>query len=630
LERGWRHDRIYTVLWTLPYYIDNLRELHLHASLAFRFSDVIDFVVQDLSSFLSIPLTGNKELKQKFRMLKEKLKLLVNLSYPLLGRSSVPSLNKIASWLLKLQKGIPLRQEIHYTKDFSFRKVLCKSLSFFYEEKGSQEEKLLAVATIVLLNDLFNLSIHDRLFMGLDYFSRRFIHSNPFSEVVSERKKIYEKVLQGFLSSQPRLRYSELRITPKPKKFRNLKEILKSFKNIGIVVHFIKLESSEEFEEIEKKYRKVFNESKILADFLKSEPLYTRYLVGIDAASMEYWTPAWVFAPLYAFWRKKAPYYIRELQKRKQPPLRFTYHAGEDFVDLAAGLKSIYEAIKFLELQSGDRIGHGLALGMDVNVYSSRFREIRMNPLYYFFHLLWLNYLTYKHPELHPYTEKVLRELLRLSEEEKFLKEVMEVIKKGEDLFGSGFIDFKLFMVNLYDSLKFDFVNLGDDSLYGKLWRDEGRKGKKRNFKKEHSFLRKLFPAYREKSKVKKNVYILSPLLDKNSDFSFDEQLQFLEKIQKVVLNLIIKRGIVVETCPTSNVYIRGLVDYREHLVFKFAQHISRKELRVTLNTDNPLIFDTTILEEFLLVHEALPEEFKEIVTRRLIGNAENFSFLSV
>ena len=36
----------------VPYYIDDLRELHLHAGLAYRFSDVIDFVVRRLHFFI--------------------------------------------------------------------------------------------------------------------------------------------------------------------------------------------------------------------------------------------------------------------------------------------------------------------------------------------------------------------------------------------------------------------------------------------------------------------------------------------------------------------------------------------------------------------------------------------------
>ena len=43
-----------------------------------------------------------------------------------------------------------------------------------------------------------------------------------------------------------------------------------------------------------------------------------------------------------------------------------TYHAGEDFLDVVDGLRAIDEAIRFLNLDCGDRIGHALALGVNV------------------------------------------------------------------------------------------------------------------------------------------------------------------------------------------------------------------------------------------------------------------------
>lgn len=48
------------------------------------------------------------------------------------------------------------------------------------------------------------------------------------------------------------------------------------------------------------------------------------------------------------------------------PILGKTYHAGEDFLDVVDGLRAIDEAIRFLNLDCGDRIGHALALGVNV------------------------------------------------------------------------------------------------------------------------------------------------------------------------------------------------------------------------------------------------------------------------
>lgn len=49
--------------------------------------------------------------------------------------------------------------------------------------------------------------------------------------------------------------------------------------------------------------------------------------------------------------------------------IHWTYHVGEDFLDLVDGLRAIDEAVQFCELPPGSRIGHGMALGLDAAHY---------------------------------------------------------------------------------------------------------------------------------------------------------------------------------------------------------------------------------------------------------------------
>lgn len=51
--------------------------------------------------------------------------------------------------------------------------------------------------------------------------------------------------------------------------------------------------------------------------------------------------------------------------------LHYTYHAGEDFYHLLDGLLVIYEAMDFLDLKEGDRIGHATAAGVDPNLWAT-------------------------------------------------------------------------------------------------------------------------------------------------------------------------------------------------------------------------------------------------------------------
>lgn len=58
---------------------------------------------------------------------------------------------------------------------------------------------------------------------------------------------------------------------------------------------------------------------------------------------------------------------LEELGRAREiPPARIglTVHAGEDFLDPVTGLRHVWEAAEVLDLQPGDRIGHGIALGL--------------------------------------------------------------------------------------------------------------------------------------------------------------------------------------------------------------------------------------------------------------------------
>jgi hypothetical protein len=51
---------------------------------------------------------------------------------------------------------------------------------------------------------------------------------------------------------------------------------------------------------------------------------------------------------------------------------RATFHAGEDFRHLLSGMRAVEEALVFLDLRAGDRIGHATALGIDPALWTER------------------------------------------------------------------------------------------------------------------------------------------------------------------------------------------------------------------------------------------------------------------
>ena len=132
---------------------------------------------------------------------------------------------------------------------------------------------------------------------------------------------------------------------------------------LGLVPHFIKQSSAKDRDSFyrtgsprprcrDAKLRMETDQrARALTSLIQCSPGLETLIRGVDAASNERHAGAEVFAPTYR-------------RMRSAGISRFTYHAGEDFAHLASGLRAIAEAVLFLELDSGCRIGHGTAAGL--------------------------------------------------------------------------------------------------------------------------------------------------------------------------------------------------------------------------------------------------------------------------
>lgn len=130
--------------------------------------------------------------------------------------------------------------------------------------------------------------------------------------------------------------------------------------SLSLVSHFIKIPDSRNddyvrFCDLRAELRR---KTQALCQLRNQRDKYSELVVGIDAASSEFNTPPEVFAESY-----------RTL--RECGYTHFTYHAGEDFFHILSGLRAIYEAIHFLDLSCGDRIGHAVASGVSVGLWKN-------------------------------------------------------------------------------------------------------------------------------------------------------------------------------------------------------------------------------------------------------------------
>ena len=620
--------------YRLPYYIENLRDTHLHAGLAFDFIHLLEVLIKNFEQTREI--IKRLKLKRGKRVI-ERLKLTFQL-YEILDRRKLSEIltkgnspdDLVRAQVNKFNLGYPINEPLYHRK-FSSHEFLRRITETLSNETAPEGQKLAAVVAIVNLNQLLQENTHRSDYLGLQYFSEELIRKNPIKMVsTSLKENTAAKAYKLFFTKESSVESFELRTFPSKSgakfwyRFSTKLQEEKNKKDFSLIFHFPKARNAKEIEEIEKFYRSTYKKCKRFANILKHNPELTELFCGIDAASQEYWTPAWVFAPLYSFWRNYAHHYIRQLAER-QKPIKFTFHAGEDFVELASGIRSVYEALLFLELDSGDRIGHGLALATDPESYSLRARNIRISPLHYLFSLLWLNYVSFKHPEVKKYEKFFLKELLWLQEELPSFRKLLSRLRAHEN--GEEYaLELNVTLVNLYLSLKYDFVNAGEQSLFARYWQAPAEKDP--FAKRVRGALINFFRDYRKDKKTGRvPKVLLDPVLRQESTLPFEEQVELLKALQEITLREVSKRGVVIEACPSSNFLIRGLIDYKEHLVVKLKEKIKRKELRVSLNTDNPLTFSNTLVEEFLLINEALPEEDREPVITALIENARHFKF---
>lgn len=99
-------------------------------------------------------------------------------------------------------------------------------------------------------------------------------------------------------------------------------------------------------------------------------PAIGNHIVGIDAANTEFGCRPEVFAQAYRFLKgSKIKSRMNYIKSDRIRTINYTYHVGEDFYDLIDGMRAIDEALLFLNLKVGDRLGHALVLGVDPIVY---------------------------------------------------------------------------------------------------------------------------------------------------------------------------------------------------------------------------------------------------------------------
>lgn len=324
---------------------------------------------------------------------------------------------------------------------------------------------------------------------------------------------------------------------------------------------------------------------------------------GIDASSSEDGCRPEVFAHVFRLLKGAIPNVNNPFIK-KMPQLRATYHVGEDNQDVLDGVRAIDEAITFLNLSSGDRLGHAVMLGMDaMEWYGQRRFKVSIRQQDYLDNISWLyqnlidhrisnqdNVLEYLENEYSVYFQKIYGHLI----ENGFLED-------------GG--------IHTYYAA---WTLRGDDPEYYKTGRycenesaDIFLEAYRRNEKTDDRFRHmnnvvKIYYAYQydHESREKGNIPVVvdMPLPVVHS----------ISEMQKILRNKVTRKGIAIEINPSSNLMIAGLNNLTEHPVTIFYdKYLKEKntecsQIPVSINTDDSGVFATSLYNEYSLMAYAL------------------------
>ena len=363
-------------------------------------------------------------------------------------------------------------------------------------------------------------------------------------------------------------------------------------------------------------------QAKALAVGLAKSSYLCSRIRGIDACSREIGCRPETFATQFRYLRGNLVSHPQSSYiPRYWPKIRTTYHAGEDFLDLTDGLRAIDEAICFLNLGQGDRLGHALALGISPHQYY----RIKDNSVWLpaqdlLDNLVWL---LYRSLEWDVQIPSSLRETLR-ERAQQLLDEIYPNESNHSDV---------ITLRAYYEAWQLR----GDDpKLYWQYHTgDEDTKQILANSSLlwDHPYKQAMLHSDKNgegvdpRARLRKSPQVCHLLV--RYHFGFQERqegervVQFavtpdyasvLEKIQVRMMEKIMVRGIAVECNPSSNRLIGTFDCYAEHPIFRFNHfglnlpeyNQSVGQLRVSINTDDLGVFDTSIENEYALLFGAL------------------------
>jgi hypothetical protein len=314
---------------------------------------------------------------------------------------------------------------------------------------------------------------------------------------------------------------------------------------------------------------------------LRNSPECLNWIRGIDACTDENAIPNWVLFPTMRRLKQESEMVVSKHNFRHGTalhPLHVTIHVGEDFLSPMTGLRHIGEALQFLGLGTNDRLGHAMALGLDIKCYAVRMGRVAIPTEERLWDLVWERTL---------YGGRLIKDNSgRLA----FVDE--EIARLLRRMLGNSVPDLQVSVTKLYEAFySVDRLqNVGfPRSALGSL--SERRKDEIDDVMRELLVNRDVISRGREPIWV-----------------DLEPEIESCITVQSYLLKACSRRGLVVEVNPSSNLHIGGLsADLSDHPVVQLVRRSGESDsIPVVIGSDDPLTMACKLPEEHSLIMDAL------------------------
>ena len=363
----------------------------------------------------------------------------------------------------------------------------------------------------------------------------------------------------------------------------------------------------------------IFAQAESIIQMRNIRPDLAHRVRGIDACNEEINCRPEVFGVIF----RRLQFYDMQANL---PQLQATFHVGEDNYDIVDGLRAIQEAILFLGLRAGSRLGHATLLAISAHrFYKEKGMSITMPLLNFVDNLAWMYFFIQRNLSAFPDCHSILD----------FLQS-----------------KFRLKVEQLYNNNRPERIDCPSIEEYYYAWLLRGDDPDLYLNPSQIPYVRS-FESYRvcnssalmKESRMKQNIrihyyrYHYDRYIRENSLIAvcepiMNEMIEVIDRIQAEMRNYIAAKEIGIECNPSSNLLISSIASYQDHPIStmfdKGLRHLSpnNTQLSASVNTDDQSVFSTSISNEYAYLAFGL-EQLRADDESRLYSDSEIFEWLS-